>query len=537
MTRDWSTLLAMIPSYDPERGAAGFRFDPDLAGRACDFIEGQLRLIEGKHAGQQFDLLDWQRAFIGCLFGWVDDAGARRYREALLYIPRKNGKSPLCAAILDYVLLCDGEAGAQCYCAAVDRDQAGIVFRHARGMIERNRWLKSKVTIYETNRSIRFGDSFARVISADAASKHGYNSHLVIVDELHAQPSRELVDVLITSTSTRRQPLVLFLTTADYDRPSICNERHDYACKVRDGLVDDPRFLPMIYEAERADDWQDEAVWRKSNPSLGVTKTVEYMRRECERAKNEPSYQATFRRLELNQQTDVATVWLPMDKWDSCGESVSDADLEQLPCWGGLDLSSTGDLTALAFAWPLGDGRVAVRAWHWIPAEGAREREKVDRVPYKVWAEAGLVEATPGNVIDYAHVRAKVNEIAKRFQVKAIGADPWNATQIIIELKEQDGLTVEPFRQGWQSMSPACKELERLVLSGKLCHGGSAILRWQAGHAIVKSDPAGNIKLDKTIPRNRIDGLVAVTIAVKMAADGQAANKRGVYEGRELRFI
>jgi len=455
----------------------------------------------------------------------------------MLYIPRKCGKSPLAAAILDYVLLCDGEEGAQCYCAAADRDQAGIVFRHARGMLERNKWLSKKVAIYETNRSIKYKQSFAKVISADAASKHGYNSHLVIVDELHAQPSRELVDVLTTSTSTRRQPIVLYLTTADYERPSICNERYAYAQKVRDGLIKDPRFLPVIYEATKEDDWESPAVWAKANPSLGVTKTLAYMERECEKAKNEPTYQATFRRLELNQKTDAVSVWLPMDKWDACPPLPTDEDLAKRPCWAGLDLSATADLTALAVAWPCADGVVAVRAWHWIPEARARRKEKEDRVPYLTWAEQGHIELTPGDVVDYQYIRKRINEIAKAHKLKDVGTDPWNATQITTELVEQDGIKVIEFRQGFVSMSSPCKEIERLVMSGKLAHGNNPLLRWQVSHAVVRTDPAGNIKMDKEKATQRIGGMVAVAMAIGRLSVGAASNKVSVYETREVRFI
>lgn len=534
----WKKTLRCIPGYDSFGDADGFAFDVELANRAVAFIETQLVLIEGDTAGKPFILLPWQRAFIGCLFGWVDAEKKRRYREAMLYIPRKNGKSPLCAAILDYVLLCDGEEGAQCYCAAADKEQANIVFRHARGMIERNDEASRHVTIYNTSRQIVFGHSFARVISADAASsKHGYNSHLVIIDELHAQPDRELVDVLTTSTSTRRQPLIIFLTTADYDRPSICNERHSYALKVRDGVISDPRFLPVIFEATDADDWESEDVWTRVNPSMGTTKSIDYMRRECERAHNEPSYQATFRRLELNQKTSVASIWLDMGDWDACGKiEISEDSLLAAPCWAGLDLANSADLTALALAWVLPDGIVAVRAWHWIPADKASEKAKAERVPYDVWIRDGIVEDTPGNVTDYSFVRRRINELSKRYKIKDIACDPWNATHIVAELREQDGISIVEFRQGFISMSGPAKEFERLVKSHKLAHGGNPIMRWQASNVVVRTDPAGNIKPDKGKATQKIDGIVASIMALGRATV-QSVQPGSVYENRGILFV
>jgi phage terminase large subunit-like protein len=253
-----------------------------------------------------------------------------------LYVPRKNGKSPLVGAIADYVFLCDGEPGAQCYVAAADREQATIVFRHAAGMVERNQDLAPMVKTYRSMRSMEFGGSTFRVLTSEAASKHGFNAHLVVVDELHAQPDRELVDVLTSSTGTRTQPIVIYVTTADYDRPSICNSKLEYAQKVRDGLIDDPRFLPVIYETETDADWESEDVWRKANPGLGTIKSLEYMRRECGKAKEEPSYQATFRRLELNQRTPTQDVWFDLELWEKCAGEVSDEELKGKPCWGGL---------------------------------------------------------------------------------------------------------------------------------------------------------------------------------------------------------
>ena len=528
----------MIPGYDPERDSAGFHFDAASAERVCAFFETQLCFIEGRTAGAPFRLMPWQAATIGLIFGWMDATGARRFREVFLYIPRKAGKSPLAAGILDYVLFCDGEPGAQIYCAAADRDQASIVFRHARGMIEHNGELAKRVEIFNSSKTIKFGDCFARVISAEAASKHGYNSHLVLVDELHAQPDRELVDVLTTSTSSRRQPLIVYITTADYDRPSICNEKYEYACKVRDGILPDPRFLPIIYEAGPDDNWESEAVWRKANPSLGVTKSLEYMARECEKAKNEPTYQATFRRLELNQRTDVEQIWLDMAKWDACGTEPlpSDEVLRLVPCWGGLDLSTTTDLTALALCWLLPDGVAAVRLWHWIPEENARLKEKRDRVPYLSWHDRGFVEMTPGNVIDYAYIRARILELSKKFTIRDVAFDPWNASQITTELAEQDGVKMVEFRQGFVTMSPAAKEFERRVSAGTLAHGGNPLLRWQASHAVVRSDPAGNIKPDKSKAVRRIDGIVASVMALARATVQTAAGGgASVYEKHGIR--
>jgi len=547
--RDWPTILATIPGYDCNRDSEGYHFDAELADQACDFVEGELVIIEPTAtvaAYTPFALMTWQQAIVGALFGWVTDDGVRRYREALIYIPRKAGKSPLCAAIMLYVLYLDGEAGAQCYCAAAEAKQAALVFRHARGMVEHNEALSDLATVYSSTKQIVIGDSFASVLSADSSTKHGYNSHLVIIDELHAQPNRDLVDVLMTSTSSRRQPLVICITTADYDRPSICNDKHAYASSVRDdskraegvgAVANDPRFLPVIYESLDGEDWEDEELWKRVNPSLGVTKTLDYMRRECERARNEPSYQATFRRLELNQRTPTQSVWIDMAQWDACAGAIDDTELAGLDCWGGLDLSASRDLTALVLCWPSVNGRVVVKAWHWIPEDVAERNEKVDRVPYRQWVHDGLMATTPGNVTDYAYIRAALrDDILPRFKLKDIGADPWNATQLITELVEQDGLPIVTFRQGFVSMSGPSKEFERLVAGGILLHDASPLMRWQVGNAVVKHDPAGNIKPDKDKARFRIDGVVATVMAIGRATV-QSVTKTSVYDTRGVLYV
>jgi phage terminase large subunit-like protein len=542
--RDWPALLKMIPGYDCNRDAEGFKFEPALADRVCDFFETQLVMIEGECAGNFFQLLPWQQATVGCLFGWVyangPQQGLRRYRETLIYVPKKNGKSPLCGGLLDYMLLCDGEPGVQAYCAAADKEQANIVFRHAAGMLQRNPGLMAagKAKVFRTSRCIESnGVNFARVLSADAAGKHGYNSSFVVIDEVHTQPNRELLDVLVAGTSSRRQPLVIYITTADWDRPSICNEKHAYAVKVRDGLIKDASFLPVIYEAGKDEDWEDEKVWWRVNPSLGVAKKVEYMRHEAQKAKDEPSFQNTFRRLELNQKTNVSQLWFELKQWDKSAGSVDDAVLAPLPCWGGLDLSTTTDVTSLALAW-LVDDLIAIRSWFWLPEDRARWHEKTDRVPYTMWADQGLVELTPGNVIDYGYVRDRVKQLATEFKLQDIGTDPWNATQVATQLTEIDGIKVVEFRQGFASMSGPCKEFERRVMAGTLRHGGNPVLRWMAGNSVIRSDPAGNIKCDKEKSSARIDGIVAAIMAIGRAtAQSAVPVPEDVFETVGLRTL
>ncbi|MBV8780745.1 MAG: terminase large subunit [Phycisphaerae bacterium] len=519
--------LRLIPGYDPFATAGDSWLDVDAVETVFAFFSECLKHVEGAVAGQPFKLEPWQQAIVGNIFGWKrkDDKGriVRRYREAFIFVPRKNGKSPLVAGICNYVLFCDREPGAQIYSAAADKDQAAIIYRHASGMIAREPELEKRARIYRATKTIQLNEDQAsvyKVLSADADNKHGGNSHLVMVDELHAQPNRELVDVLETSMASenRPQPLMIHITTSDFDRPSICNEKHEYASKVRDGVIDDPRFLPVIYEAAQTDDWKDPKVWAKANPNLGISVSLEYMRAKCKQAQDVPSFENTFRRLHLNQKTKTDRKWLDLAQWDNCGGAVSEELLRGRTCYGGLDLSTKFDLTAWVLVFPPNDEDELYRVLprFFVPADNAREREKRDRVPYLTWERQKLVTATEGNVIDYAFIEAQILKDCGMFDVRQVAYDPWNATQTAIHLQDENVKMIE-FRQGYRSMSEPAKELERLVISGKLAHGGNPVLRWMASNTMIESDPAGNIKASKAKSTEKIDGIVASIMALGLA--------------------
>jgi phage terminase large subunit-like protein len=467
--------------------------------------------------GQPFVLQPWQQAIVGNLFGWKRPDGRRRYREAFIYVPRKNGKSELAGGLGCLLTFADGEPAAQVYCAAADREQARLVFNAAKTMVQAEPELEARGRIYTHSIFVEATGSVLKVVSAEAYSKHGINAHGIIIDELHAQPDRELVDVLTTSTGARRQPLIVYITTADFDRESICNEKYDYACKVRDGIIPDPAFLPVIYGATLGEDWTDPEVWARVNPNLDVSVSREYLARECQRARETPTYENTFRRLHLNQKTQQEVRWLSLKAWDaSGGGAIEESSLTDHPCFAGLDLSTTTDLSALVLLFKDPDGGVTVRPWFWIPGDNARKRERRDRVPYETWARQGLIEMTPGNVIDYEHIRARISELGQRFQIEEIAIDPWNATQLALQL-QGDGFSVVTFGQGFKDMSAPAKEWEKLVLCGKLRHGSNPVLRWMAGHAAVETDAAGNLKPSKKRSTDRIDGLVAGIMALGRA--------------------
>lgn len=503
-----------IPGYDPARDAAGYRFDAAIADRACAFFGECLTFTAGARMGQRFALEPWQRAIIRAAFGWVHvTTGLRRYREVFIYIPRKNGKTEMAGGLGLLLGFADDEPGAHVYCAAADRDQARMVFNAAKGMVASEPELSNRLRPYQHAIVHEGSRSSLRVVSAVATTKHGANTHGVIIDELHAQPNRDLVDALCTSVGARRQPLIIYITTADFMRESICNEKYEYACKVRDGVVADATFLPVIYEALPGEDWESPAVWRKANPNLGVSISEEYIARECARAKETPTYLNTFLRLHLNMRTQQDVRWVRLEDWDRGNGEIDEAELIGRPCYAGLDLSTTTDLTALVLVFPRDDGGCDVLPRFWIPEANAERRERRDRVPYLTWARQGFVSMTPGNVVDYEAVREELAQCAQRFDLRQVGYDPWNATQLANQLQE-DGLNIVQVGQGYKSLTAPSKEFEKLVMSGGLRHGGNPVLRWMASHVAAETDAAGNIKPSKKKSTERIDGIVALIVAI-----------------------
>lgn len=527
-------LLGLLPGYDPVCTAGAAEYNSTAAETAIQFIEECLRHVEGALAGEPFLLSPWEKSIVANLFGWQrkDAAGrtVRRYREVFIYVPRKNGKTPLCAAIMLALFFLDREKGQQNYIAAGDREQAGMLFRQAKEMVAQEPELTKRCRAYGGNASagqsrslVRESDgSFLRVISSDADTKHGGNPNACAIDELHVQPNRDLVDVLRTSfaSQNRAQPLLILVTTADVIRPSICNEVYEYACKVRDGLIEDTSFLPVIYEAGQNDDWRDPKVWAAANPNLGVSVSVEYLERECKRAQETPAYENTFRRLHLNQRTEQDTRAIPMDRWDGVAEvdalewrDRQLADLAGAECMGGLDLGSTSDLTALALLFRRDPGYL-VLPWFWSPAETAWQRERRDRVPYETWGRQGFVTLTPGNTTDYDRIRADVNDLAQRFGLRELAVDRlFQGAQLCTQLMA-DGLQVVAFGQGFMTMAAPTRHFLEIVSAGQLEHGANPVLRWMAGNVSTEEDAAGSLKPSKRRSGEKIDGIVAAIMAL-----------------------
>jgi phage terminase large subunit-like protein len=525
-----------IRSTQDERAVLeGCHFDLQTAERVQTFFRQFLRHSKGQWAGQPFELLDWQWTdVIAPLFGWKRPDGTRRFRRGYIEVPKKNGKSALFSGMGLYLLVGDGEPGAEIYSAAVDRDQASIVFNEAANMAEQSAELASRLSVVRSTKRIVFHRrrSFYKALSADVPAKEGLNAHAVLIDELHAQKTRQLWDTLRYAGASRRQPLHLSITTAGFDRHSICWEQHDYALKVLDGTIEDPSFFAYMAAAELEDDWTDPAVWKKANPSFGITVDEEQFAEDCREAQESPAKENSFRRYRLNQWTEQEVRWLNMEKWDTCGMPLQ--NLEGCECFAGLDLSTTTDVSALVLVFPAAE-RYEVLPFFWVPEEGARQRERRDRVPYLHWIRDGYIEATQGEVIDYDLIRHRINELGVRFNIRQIAIDRWNATQLATQL-EGDGFEVIAFGQGYASMNWPTKKLEELVLGTKIAHGGHPVLRWMAGNVSIEQDAADNWKPSKKRSTERIDGIVALIMALGRATL-EPGQQESIYAKRGLLSI
>ena len=514
---EWRELLGNIPGYDPCRDSEGFWFDDERAEIMLDFFPQCLQFIEGDVAGQPFVLEPWCQAIVANLYGWKRlDNNTRRYREALVFVARKNIKTTLGAGLVLATLFCDGEKRAQCYSAAADREQASLAFDIAKLMVAAEPHLSDRCKAYQKSIVIPEDGSFYKSLSAEAYTKHGLGAHFVLSDELHVQPNRELIDVLKTSTAARSQPLVVHITTSDYERPdSICNEIHDYACKVRDGIINDPTFLPVIYEASISDDWTDEAVWAKANPNLHKSVSIEYLRKECLRAQETPPYENVFKRLHLNIRTQQDVRWIPMDKWDACAGNVDAKALHKQTCYGGLDLASTSDITCLVLAFPRGN-KFQLLPFYWVPQDSANKRDKRDRTTYQKWIDQGVIRTTRGDMTDYGVVRKDINELANKYGIRKLAIDRmFQGAQLAQELA-QDGFDVDAFNQSVRGWAAPTLEFDRLIRTGDLEHGNCPVLNWMASNISVSVDNHGNMMPCKKKSTEKIDGIVSAIMAVAL---------------------
>ena len=515
-------------------------YDKNKADYAVTFIEC-LKHTKGRWAGKDFKLIDWQEKIIRDLFGTIKDTGYRQFNTAYIEIPKKMGKSELAAAVALLLTCGDGEERAEVYGCAADRQQATIVFDVAADMVRMSPALSKRVKILASQKRMIYKptNSFYQVLSAEAYSKHGFNIHGVVFDELHTQPNRKLFDVMTKgSGDARTQPLYFLITTAGTDTESICYETHQKAVDILEGRKTDSTFYPVIYGADREDDWSDEKIWYKANPSLGVTVPIEKVRQAYNSAKQNPAEENSFRQLRLNQWVKQAVRWMPMDQWDACDFTFDAKRLKGRTCYAGLDLSSTTDLTAFVLVFPPEDeeDKYVILPYFWMPEDNVNQRVSRDHVNYDQWITSGDLLTTEGNVVHYAFIEKFIEELGEIYNIKEIAFDRWGAIQMSQNLDGM-GFTVVPFGQGFKDMSPPTKELMKLVLERKIAHGGHPVLRWMADNIYIKKDPAGNIKPDKEKSSEKIDGIVATVMALDRALRHGAKEMESVYNERGLLLL
>ena len=534
-------IMRNLKKYTPTLYMAeGSNYNKASADYAVMFIEN-LCHTKGTWAGKPFELIDWQEQIIRDLFGTLKPNGYRQFNTAYIEIPKKQGKSELAAAVALLLTCGDGEERAEVYGCAADRQQAAIVFDVAADMVRMCPALSKRVKILASQKRLIYipTNSFYQVLSAEAYSKHGFNIHGVVFDELHTQPNRKLFDVMTKgSGDARMQPLYFLITTAGTDTHSICYETHQKAKDIIEGRKIDPTFYPVIYGADESDDWTDPKVWKKANPSLDITVGIDKVKAACESAKQNPGEENAFRQLRLNQWVKQAVRWMPMEKWDNCAFAVDEDELEGRVCYGGLDLSSTTDITAFVHAFPPLDDedKYIILPYFWIPEDNLTLRVNRDHVPYDVWERQGYLQTTEGNVVHYGFIEKFIEKLGERFNIREIAFDRWGAVQMVQNL-EGMGFTVVPFGQGFKDMSPPTKELMKLVLEQKIAHGGHPVLRWNMDNIYIRTDPAGNIKADKEKSTEKIDGAVATIMALDRAIRCGNDHGASVYDDRGILFI
>ena len=511
-------------------------YDKKKADRAVTFIEN-LCHTKGKWAGTPFWLLPWQEQLIRDIFGIVKPDGNRQFRTAFVEICKKVGKSELAAAVALYLLYEDNEPSAEVYGAAADRQQASIVFDVAKQMVEMSPALMKRSKLMgATKRIVNYSNAgYYQVLSAEVGGKHGFSVSGLVFDEIHTQPNRQLYDVLTKGSSDARQnPLHFIITTAGNDRHSIAYELHTKAVDILEGRRVDPTFYPVVYGLKDDEDWEDEANWYKVNPSLGYTVDIERLRDAYREAKQNPADEITFKWLRCNMWVSSTVAWIPDAIYMRGNEPIDMDALAGRDCYAGLDLSSTGDITALVLIFPPRDEeeKYVLLPYFWIPEETIPRRVKANSVPYDIWEKQGYIMSTEGNVIHYDFIEKFIMDLSEKYHILEIAVDRWNATQMIQNL-EGEGFTIVPFGQGFSSMSAPTKEFYRLLMEGRIIHGGNPVLRWMAGNVVIDTDPAGNIKVTKAKSKEKIDGIVAAIMALDrcIRQEGQSGS---VYDERGL---
>lgn len=514
----------------------GLWWDQAGADHAIEFFRF-LRHSKGKWSDEEFVLSPWQAFIVGSIFGWKRADGLRRFRIAFVEVPRKNGKTTLAAGIGLYLLVCDGEAGAEIYSAATKKDQARLVFADAKAFVAKSPHLAKIVTRWKAYLEIPESRSKLEPLGADADSLDGLNPFVAICDEIHAWRSRDLWDVLLTGMGAREQPLALPITTAGDFSDSIYNELHTDVEQILEGVVADDQIFGFIATTDAEDDWRDPKAWAKANPNLGVSLKEEELATVIKRAERQPSSQNKIKRNRLGIRTAALDAWLRLDLWDKCATPFDDSELLGKAAFGGLDIANTSDLAAfvLTFPWGMSKGEPVYRLKCWFFCPGETDDPIAEKLRRKLfpWVQSGHVEFTEGREIDLGRVEAVVKEASVKYDLKAVVYDPWNAGATSQALKAA-GISVSPFNQNSNNFNEPCRAFERALSNGQLFHNGNPVLRWMASNCVAKANGAGYIMPDRKKSRDKIDGIPAAVMAVAGEMRARFESAESVYETRGL---
>jgi len=510
------TRLAVERHYRDMDTAAdrGLVFSEPHARHALQFFDF-LRHSKDRWAGQAFQLSPWQAFWHAVLFGWLRADGTRRFRKGYMRVARKNGKTTTMAGTGLYLLVGDGIAGAEVYTAATKLDQAKLAHKEAEMMVLQSPALRRALEVYKNKIFIPGTASLYAPLGADAKTQDGLNPHGALVDELHAHPNSALWDVLDSAMGARSQPLMLAITTAGFNgEESVCVVQDNYLKGILEQQFDDDAYWGVIYEIDDEDDWRNEACWIKANPNLGVSVSLDSLREAARTAENQPSSLENFLTKRLNRWVKAQNLWLPMEHWRACRSVYALDDLRDAETiCGGLDLASTSDLCSFVLAARMPDGKRRLWGRHYLPEDAALANGNINKHLYQQWARSGWLTLTPGNVADYDWIKRDILQALDTLDIREIGFDNWNSTQLVNDLLAESAPMVV-FRQGFVSMNPAMKEVERLILKRDMEHPGDPVLTWAMGNVVASRDPAGNVKPDKAKSTNKIDPAVASIMAL-----------------------
>lgn len=527
-----------IARHESDLKRTDIYFDKNAGARVLQFFS-ILKHTKGKWAGEYFNPMLWQQWLLYVLFGWKNLDGTRRFTKGYFEVPRKNGKSTLMAGMGLYMFLADGEKGPEIYSGATGKKQAKIVFTEAHGMVQNNPDLKKYVDIYTHHLKVK-GDSVSvfEPVSREAGNLDGLNPSCAIIDEYHAHKTSAIYDVFQSALGSRVNPLQLTITTAGFNKGAPCYQFRKTCINVLKGKKKDDSLFIMIYAADENDieKWHTQKVWKKVNPSLGVSKSMRYMKNEFTTAKNDVGYQPNFKTKHLNIWNDGETTWIESSKWDAAAKKLNDYHLKNWQCVGGLDLASTRDITCYGLLFINGDD-VFWKPYFFVPEETVSIRSKADGVAYDTWVREGWLLTTPGNVTDYNFIRKFVNMQADKYLLTSSAYDRWNSSQLVSDLIS-DGATFSPYAQSTAHMNLPTKEVDRKLSNGTLTHDGNPVMSWMISNVEMMTDSAGNIKPDKKKSEEKIDGVVSLVMAMGEWMTGdEEEQKESVYEKRGFREL